>query len=147
MTTTGGDRLKAAIDKARQPPMIEGVEAGYFESATYEGQGTPVASIAAINEFGEGVPERPFMRRAVRNSEDQVRELIREHIDGVSGQPTLALAERVGTVLVTAIQREITELQDPPNAPSTIKRKKSANPLIDTGHMRASTKYRVKYLK
>lgn len=143
MTTTGGEKLKAAIRKGKAAASIEGVEVGFFPADTYPGQGTPVAEIADINEFGRGVPERPFFRRAVRNSEEDVRELVRANIDGVSGKPNLALAEMVGETVKSAVQREITALQDPPNAPSTIARKGSSNPLIDEGHMRASPRYRI----
>ena len=146
MTTTGGDRLKAAIRKGRQRGPIEGVEAGYFEQDTYPGQGTPVATIAARNEFGMGVPERPFIRRAVRNSEETIRELIRQNIDTVSGRPDAGLVTMIGETLKSGIQRELTELRDPPNAPSTIERKKSDNPLIDTGFMRAKTRWRIRFL-
>ena len=145
MTTTGGERLKAEIAKARREPRIEGVEAGYFERDTYEGQGTPVAQIAVQHEFGIGVPERPFIRPAVRAKEGEIRERIAAHVAGGSGVPDEGLAIMVGETLKSAIQKQIEDLRDPPNAPSTIARKGSDNPLIDTGHMRASTRYRIKY--
>jgi hypothetical protein len=46
-----------------------------------------------------------------------------------------------------AIQEAITELKEPPNAPSTIKRKHSDNPLIDSGNMRQSVTYSVRKRK
>ena len=43
-----------------------------------------------------------------------------------------------------AIAREITNLKEPPNAESTILKKGSSNPLIDTGDMRKSVKWKLR---
>ena len=51
--------------------------------------------------------------------------------------------ERIGAVVAGAIQQSIRDLRDPPNAPATIERKGSSNPLIDTGFMRLSVSWRV----
>ena len=144
MTTTGGDRLKESIRKGKAMASIQGVEIGFFSDSEYPEQGTPVAAIANANEFGTAsIPERPFMRRAIRNSEEDVRELIAGNIDTVAGKPDLALAERLGETVRSAVVREITDLRDPPNSPKTIEAKGSSNPLIDTGFMRASVKHRI----
>lgn len=50
----------------------------------------------------------------------------------------------MGQQIEKDIKRKITTLKYPPNAPSTIKKKGSSNPLIDTGHMRSSIRYVVK---
>ena len=50
----------------------------------------------------------------------------------------------VGEVARADIIQSITDLKAPPNAESTIKQKKSTNPLIDTGLMRRSVTYKVK---
>jgi len=41
------------------------------------------------------------------------------------------------------VQEYMTNLKSPANAPSTIKRKGSANPLIDTGQQRQSVTYSI----
>ena len=41
------------------------------------------------------------------------------------------------------VRRNITKLRTPPNAPATITKKGSSNPLIDTGTMRQSVRGRV----
>lgn len=52
---------------------------------------------------------------------------------------------RLGHIMVGDIQKEITDLQEPPNAESTIKKKNGkSNPLIDTGIMRNSVKHTVR---
>lgn len=146
MTTTGGHRLKAAIRKGKAQASIEGVQVGYFADSEYDESGTPVAAIAEANEFGtRTVPERPTIRPAIRKSEDAVREIIRKNIDSVGGKPDLALVELVGETVKTAIQREISEVDAPALSPKTVKAKGSTKPLIDSGHLRASVKYRPIY--
>ncbi len=155
MTTTGGHRLRAHIREMRQKASVEHVDAGFFKSARYPtvrtgkngGQKqTPhfVATVAAWNEFGNraGVPERPFMRRAIKRAEDGAKAIIRRHAAG-KGKPTRAMAEELGAYMASMIQREITDLKDPPNAPSTIERKGSSNPLMDTEWMRKNVGWNV----
>lgn len=52
--------------------------------------------------------------------------------------------ERVGLWAQGSIQQRISDGIPPPNAESTIRRKGSSTPLIDTGQLRTSIKYRVK---
>ncbi|MGH9932940.1 MAG: hypothetical protein ACREA9_27450, partial [Pyrinomonadaceae bacterium] len=51
--------------------------------------------------------------------------------------------EAVGVVAAGQVKVYMTELKTPPNAASTIKRKKSDNPLIQDGHLRGSVTYAV----
>ncbi|KAG1305014.1 hypothetical protein G6F62_015645 [Rhizopus arrhizus] len=64
----GGDalmaRLKEIADKAGQGGTLR---VGFLENAKYP-DGTPVAMVAAINEFGRpdhNQPPRPFFRRMI----------------------------------------------------------------------------------
>ena len=101
---------------------------------------------AASNEFGtrDGhIPERSFIRAAVDEGDAEIN----DHADRLWGQVTegrltkkLALAN-MGELIQRMIQRKITTLRQPINAPSTVARKKSSNPLIDTGRMRASIRW------
>ena len=50
----------------------------------------------------------------------------------------------LGEKVVADVQRKIVALKDPPNAPSTIAKKGSANPLIDTGRLRQSIDFEVR---
>lgn len=101
---------------------------------------------AASNEFGtrDGrIPERSFIRAAV----DENAAAINDVADRLWAQVTdgrmtkkLALA-KMGEVIQRHIQRKITTLRHPINAASTVAKKKSSNPLIDTGRMRASIRW------
>ena len=156
---TGGQKLKRFIAQAKraQAGAVGGVEVGFFETARYPPVSTgkgggrrqktlPVATVAAWNEFGNraGVPERPYFRNALDASKGDVNAVIKESIDPRTMAPDKALAGKVGLVVQGHIQRSITSLRTPPNAPSVIKRKGSSNPLIDTKKMTNSVTFKVK---
>ena len=110
-----------------------------------------MAAVAAWNEFGTKdaagatrIPERPFFRQAISQVDDGVLNLLRHGTDPKKGVVDLQLANRVGAYVQGEIQKRIIELVEPPNAPSTVKAKRSSNPLIDIGVMRGSVTYRVK---
>ena len=149
MTTTGGDKLRASLRKARQSTGVDGVDIGIFADSKYP-DGTFVADVQASNEFGtrkaDGsvhIPERPAVRQAIRESEDDARSLIAEHIDTEAGRADEKLAGLVGEFVKGAVQRGITTLRSPPNAPSTVTRKGSSNPLIDESIMRGSWTWKI----
>jgi len=56
----------------------------------------------------------------------------------------LKLLNVLGLQVVGQIQQRITSLREPPNKPSTIRRKKTDNPLIDTGFLRSSTTFELR---
>lgn len=51
------------------------------------------------------------------------------------------LLEQMGNMAESSVKQAITDLKDPPNARSTIAKKGSDNPLIDTGNLRQSIRY------
>ena len=144
MPTTGGQKLKAHLLKAKGADGIRGVAVGFFEDAKYP-DGTPVTSVAAWNEFGTNgggwggpIPERPFFRQAVAGAKEDVAALLREHIDAKTMVVDQRTAELLGLLVEGKIRESITKLEDPPNSPVTVALKGSSNPLIDTGFMRTA---------
>ena len=122
----------------------DSVDIGFISAARYP-DGTRVLDVAARNEFGDRrVPERPFMRIAL---ESLAQGLLRDIADEVERGERVSFsredAAKIGAIGVNEIQETITQLDEPPNAPETIRRKGSSNPLIDTGFMRRSVTYRV----
>ena len=63
--------------------------------------------------------------------------------DAVESRVTQRGWEQLGLLVQAAIQRRVVELRTPPNAPATIKAKKSSNPLIDTGLLLTSVTWRL----
>ena len=104
------------------------------------------AQIGAINHFGnDRIPARPWLDVGVKSGN---AEYIKQIEAAAKNNEPLDLAlERCGLLAVGFTQQYITELSTPPNAPYTIKKKGSANVLIDTGQMRQSVTYQTTNIK
>ena len=139
---TGGRKLERFLREAGRGG-VSGVKVGFFSTARYE-DGTPVAAVAAWNEFGtKNIPERPFFRQAIAQMEDGIANIIKAGIDPKKGIVDGRLADVIGAYAQGEIQDSITSLKEPPNNPATIARKGSGNPLVDTGFMRDSVTWQV----
>lgn len=87
------------------------------------------------------IPPRPWLIPGVASG---TREIIAQLRDGIKNKQAVDdLLEGVGLVAAGKVQEFMTELKTPPNAASTISKKGSDNPLIDTGALRASVTSRV----
>jgi len=111
-----------------------------------EGEELNLATIAAFNEFGTStIPSRPFLRSTVDENRSKYGEVIakglRAAIDG--RQRFKVSLDRLGLMVVSDVQKKITDNDFPRNAPSTIERKGSSKPLIDTGRLRQSIDYEI----
>ena len=145
----GLDNLAAQLQEWMGLSVVVGIrqEKG---SVVDEDGGITVAGYAAVNEFGSEdgrVPERSFLRSTIDERRDEyLKGLERAVLEGVDaaaaeGDGTAAVTRALGRLGMAAagdVQATIRDLRDPPNAPYTIARKKSSNPLIDTGRMRQS---------
>ena len=118
------DKIKAALD--RVPAQMEKVEAkiGWFPSAQYKDH-TPVASIAAIQEFGapeDHIPARPFLRPTIaRDKEMWVRQLgrgVKDVLaDRLNGHDVFSAIAKAGA---QGVQKTIASIHAPPLSPITI---------------------------
>ncbi|MDE2434733.1 MAG: hypothetical protein KGM49_00600 [Sphingomonadales bacterium] len=139
-SVSGGQRLEEAlratgakIGKARE------VRVGFLEGATYP-DGTPVAMVAAIQNFGApeaGIPPRPFFSDMVDAKSPGWGDQFGKVLKAAENDSALAL-ERMGEGIAGQLREAIVDTNSPPLSPTTIKRKGSDKPLIDTGHMLAS---------
>ena len=141
-------KAKAAHQSAGRPVL----KVGFIKSARYPQWrgGDAVTDVAAKNEFGlringkMAIPERPFFRQGNRAARPDLEKTLRQHIN----TKTMAVTDRVmglvGEVWINHIKASITNLRKPPNAPYTIKKKKSSNPLIHEGFMKRSVDYEIK---
>ena len=126
---------------------IGGVKVGVLGS-----QDSELILIAATNEFGTTIagknnnvtiPERNFIRSTFDENVDKLMKLAERLYDKILGgklTPEAAL-KLWGNFLVGLIQEKIVSLKSPVNAKSTIKKKGSENPLIDTGRLRQSISF------
>jgi len=100
------------------------------------------AQIGAMNHFGtDRIPARPWLDVGVASASQEVLDTIAEAIE--DGEPMDVALNRVGLVAVAGVQNYMDELSSPANAPSTVKRKGSDNPLIDTGELKQSVNYKI----
>ena len=124
------------------------VEVGVPATAGQYEDGANQVLVASVNEFGSSdgrIPERSFLRSTVDENTTKYADLLSRLIgEAVDGRLTIEQAlDRLGLKAVADVQRKIVQLDDPPNAEATIERKRSSNPLIDTGQLRQSIIHRV----
>lgn len=87
------------------------------------------------------IPARPWLEPGVASATPEVLLTIRDGMD--AGQSMDQILEAVGVVAAGKVKVYMTDLKTPPNAASTIRKKGSSNPLIDTGAMRQSVTHQV----
>lgn len=115
------------------------LEVGFFQTAKYP-NGMQVAQVARFNEFGTSkIPMRPFFRNAINKNTKKWFASLQQLLAIDNGKAL----DKVGEIARGDVVQSITTFNTPPNAKSTIKAKKSSNPLIDTGLMRRSVTYKV----
>lgn len=137
-----GSRILATAIRDIQSKKLR---VGWFDTARYQ-DGTPVAYVAAIQEFGHGaIPPRPFMRPTIAQQRQAWRDTLRKGAKQV-------LAERLtfeqmltafGLSAAGDVAESIKAVTAPPLSPRTlasrqVKKKTpgvSAKPLIDTALM------------
>ena len=102
-----------------------------------------LASLAAVWEFGnERIPSRPFLRQTLEENQEKYIALFVKLFE--SGVSIDQIYEQIALIAQGDVQQNIANGKWTANAPSTIKRKKSSKPLIDTGKLRQSVKGIVK---
>lgn len=110
--------------------------------------GMRLAQIAAIMEFGtkDGrVPERAALRSMLAQNRDAIKKLCAKLIlQIVGGKMDQKKALGVlGQFLVDKTRATIAQGLPPPNAASTVRRKGSNKPLIDTGQLIGAVEYEI----
>ncbi len=105
-----------------------------------------------IGGFGGPIPERPFMRSAMRDNEAKYRAnmvVAGQHIieaiakGGDSSAELQQALRNLGILAVGDIQDSILTWTTPPNSPLTIEIKGANAPLRDTGQMHAAVTWKV----
>lgn len=129
------------------------IEVGYFGNQIHRPSITSgstgsisIKDLAAIHELGLGVPKRAFISPALNKNRVKYIKYIGKQLTPIirRRQTINAAWQTVGIMAVADIQEYMITAQFTPLAPSTIARKGSSKPLIDTGQMRQAITYRVK---
>lgn len=145
MAVQGGDALERKLaELAANLASGQVLRAGFLEGATYP-DGTPVATIAAANEFGRpenNQPPRPFFRQAIAENRGRWAKGLGALI--AQGKPIEQALLLTGEVVKGDIQASIRELVSPELSPVTVAKKGFDKPLIDSSHMINSTGHEVR---
>lgn len=145
----GANRVVRSARQNRKPAHVDvgilGKDAGKDKK---ESKGLTVGQVAEWAELGLGQPQRSWLRGWIDKNEDLINNRIdREMEDVIMGRRTAEQSlKRIGVWLQGELQMNIANFPDNeflPNAPSTIAKKGSAVPLIDTGQLRSSISHRV----
>lgn len=146
MDWSGVDKLCDSLVKDLK--SVKGVKAGYFKNQRYPAEKEEstkemplVRDVALWNEYGtDTIPARPFLRNALKDQKEWAKTIIDNFDANQDGTTKLKdIAKTVGVQMQSSIQESITRTLTPPNAPSTIKKKKGkSHPLIDSGILRSS---------
>lgn len=110
----------------------------------YAGKQVHNAQVGAWNEYGtERIPERSFIRSTIdennKSYQASLRRIVKKILSG--DQNGHKMMGRLGMKIQNQVQAKIVSIQEPPNAESTIKRKKSSKPLVDSGQLSQSIKW------
>jgi hypothetical protein len=122
------------------------VRVGFQKGQASDDNGVDICDIAAWNELGtEHTPARPFLRKSVDENTAEITSFIKSlKKELLSSGDAEQFLKKVGIFQKELIQKKITDGDFEPNAESTIKKKGSSKPLIDTGRMRQSVNYVIK---
>lgn len=151
------DKFKAAlrdrIEKAKTA-QSKVVRIGVVEHQHYD-DGTPVAYVAAIHEYGSpsnNIPARPFFRPTISEKQNEWKQDV---VNGlIANQNAIDVLELVGMKASADVKNTISEIMSPPLSVATKKARNnraykqskrpkaiSIKPLIDTGLMQKSISY------
>jgi hypothetical protein len=139
----GYRELLRSLDKFGSYEITVGVHSEEG-SATEEG-GTTLIEVAERNEFGLGVPARPFLGPwADERRDDAVRQMRDASAEALKARKSpAARLDQLAQKFAGEVQARIAGGVPPPNAPTTVERKGSSTPLVDTGTLRGSIRGKV----
>jgi len=120
-----------------------GVQQGTIRRGDGKEGSSDLVKIAAINEFGapkRNIPSRPAFRQAFDMNKGKIQMFSRRVVGKIIDRTMVPKAGLglIGENFTNLTKKRITDLDSPPNKLGTIRKKKSTNPLIDTGQLRNS---------
>lgn len=139
------ETLKSLGEKSAYVGVLAGGKANEPHASDGDEPLTNV-QIATWMEFGtDDIPERSFLRDTLTIKKAEIEASIAKRIGlALTGKISIdEVHERTGLQVVGMCQERIAQGIQPGNAPSTIAKKKSATPLIDTGQLRSAITHEV----
>jgi hypothetical protein len=119
-TLKGGDKLEAALREIAKKVSKPGtLRAGFLEGATYP-DGTTVATVAAMQEFGtKKIPARPYFRNMIAAKSDEWAPVIGQLLPQNDYDAPKVLAI-IGEGIKGQLQQSIADTTQPPLSPVTL---------------------------
>jgi len=142
---SGGQKLEGALaELSAKITKAATLRVGFLEGATYP-DGTPVALVAAIHNFGApaaGIPPRPFFTAMIADKSGEWPAIVAQGLKqwGFDAEAALTLT---GEHVRADLQQSIRDFVGVPLKSATIQRKGFDKALVDTGHMLRSADYAV----
>lgn len=147
VTIKDENHLPQMISKLKEADGKE-IKVGFLGRNKAESE---AAIVAKANEFGVTIrtkkativiPERSFLRSTIDDPKtvDKVMDTVKRLL--LRGANVKQLLNSIGISLIDAVREKLSSNIQPPNAPSTVRQKKSARTLIATGQ---TLKNNVKY--
>lgn len=158
-TSKGGNKLAGFLNQmANRINSGKFVKSGFLKTATYA-DGKPVAMIAAIQNYGApgvGIPPRPFFSNMIKDKSSGWGVAVAKNLKAANYDADKAL-DRVGEGIDGQLRQSIKDTNDPPLAPSTLRKRGytgkafdpkdastfGAKPLVDSGIMLGSVDHEV----
>ncbi|MEE5131429.1 hypothetical protein V2J82_13345 [Pseudomonas alliivorans] len=136
----------ANLAKRMQSLQKTKTKVGFFEDSVYD-DGTPVATVAAYNEFGTRFhPERPFIQETLQDKLT-IKKII--SVLKLAAQASIqgngsarAIMATLGRIVAREIKITIANYPGS-NSPRTVAAKGFDRPLYETGKMLESVKFKV----
>jgi hypothetical protein len=136
--------LQKKITSLKNVSVKVGFPSDNAETESTDQEGVTALDKATKNNFGLGVPKRPFMNMAFTKNKNNYRKIIKKQLSKIEKLDFIEFLNSLGLKAQGDVQKAIVGLRNPANSPMTIKLKGSSNPLIDSGHMLQSVTFIVK---
>lgn len=134
--------LEAVIKRIRSLDGVQvtvGIQGTPALTAAGDASPTELVRIAAANEYGtERIPPRPFLRTSLKRNRRRWSNALDKAVPLAArgdAAGTIRVLRLLGVVMVGDVQATLRGGPWIPNAPATIKRKRSALPLVDKGQL------------
>ena len=138
----GHEAIKKQLAMLKDMQVKIGYPSENPETASEE-DGVSAASKATINNFGLGVPKRPFMSISYYSNLGKYKKFIAKNLGNIEKMNFKTMLEQLGNMgrgdVIDTIDRGV----NPPNSAAVIAKKGENRPLIDSSHMINSTTYAV----
>lgn len=142
--------LQKRLEQISRKRVVAGFPKGKLNNPHYEPEdgkpGPSIIDVAIWNNFGIRVPRRDFMTPASQEWQkyfEQMVEMSREEI--INGEIDIDnFLNLMGQAGAEFISEAIVRLRRPPNSPRTIAKKKSSNPLVDSGDLSKAPTYEIR---